>query len=137
MTERIVKANGIDIWTEDFGDPSDPPLLLVMGATAQGIAWPDEFCSSAGGRRPLRDPVRQPGHRPVDCCDFATSPYTVSDLAKDAVGVMDAYGIESAHVAGASMGGMIPRSLPPGSWPQQHRPRVRAARHSRPGPARR
>ena len=43
MTERIVKANNIDIWTEDFGDPSHTPLLLIMGATASGIYWHDDF----------------------------------------------------------------------------------------------
>ena len=111
MTERVVKANGIDIWTEDFGDPADPPLLLVMGATAQGIAWPDEFCSmlADGGRHVIRYDNRDTGQS--TCFDFATSPYTITDMAKDAVGVMDAYGIDSAHVAGASMGGMIGQTL--------------------------
>jgi len=46
MTERIVKANGIDIWCEDFGDPADPALLLVMGAGGQGLHWPDDFCAA-------------------------------------------------------------------------------------------
>ena len=43
MVERTVHANGIEIWTEDFGDAEDPTVLLIMGATAQGIAWPDAY----------------------------------------------------------------------------------------------
>ncbi len=43
MAERKLEANGIEIWTEDFGDPNGPPVLLIMGATAQGIYWPDEL----------------------------------------------------------------------------------------------
>ena len=43
MTERMIKANDIDIWTESFGDPAGDPLLLIMGATAQGIYWPQEL----------------------------------------------------------------------------------------------
>ncbi len=111
MTERIVNANGIEIWTEDFGDPGDPALLLVMGATAQGIAWPDEFCEllAQGGRYVIRYDNRDTGQS--TCRDYATHPYTVSDMALDAVGVLDAYGIERAHVAGASMGGMICQAL--------------------------
>ena len=111
MSERVVGANGIEIWTEDFGDPADPALLLVMGATAQGIAWPDEFCQQLadGGRHVIRYDNRDTGQS--TCRDYATNPYTVSDMAADAVGVLDAYGIDAAHVAGASMGGMITQAL--------------------------
>ena len=111
MAERIVKANGIEIWTEDFGDPSDPAVLLVMGASAQGIFWPDEFCDQivAAGRYVIRFDNRDVGQS--TCFDFATDPYTLPDMARDAVGVLDAYGIECAHVVGASMGGMICQTL--------------------------
>lgn len=62
MSERLVKANGIDVWTEAFGDPGDSPILLIMGAGAQGLLWPAGFCerlvagkryvmSQTGGRR--------------------------------------------------------------------------------------
>ena len=51
MAEKIVRANGIDIWTEDFGNPADPPLLLIMGASAQGIfcGTNDDGSAATGG----------------------------------------------------------------------------------------
>jgi pimeloyl-ACP methyl ester carboxylesterase len=111
MSERTVKANGIEIWTESFGRPSDPTLLLVMGAGGQGILWPEEFCQAlaTGGTHVIRYDNRDTGQS--TCFDFAKQPYTLSDMARDAVGVLDAYGVERAHVAGASMGGMIAQVL--------------------------
>ena len=111
MTERTVRANGIEIWCEDFGSTSDPALLLVMGASAQGLLWPDEFCNAlaSAGRHVIRFDNRDTGQS--TCFDFATSPYTLSDMARDAVGLLDALDIERAHVAGASMGGMIGQTL--------------------------
>jgi pimeloyl-ACP methyl ester carboxylesterase len=111
MTERTIRANGIEIWCEDFGDPRDPALLLVMGAGGQGILWPDEFCQSlaGSGRRVIRYDNRDTGQS--TCLDFAQSPYDLSDMARDAIGVLDAFGIARAHVAGASMGGMIGQTL--------------------------
>lgn len=111
MSEHMVKGNGIEIWTEDFGNPSDPAVLLVMGASAQGIFWPEEFCEQivAAGRHVIRFDNRDTGQ--TTCFDFASDPYTVADMALDAVGVLDAYDIERAHVVGASMGGMICQTL--------------------------
>jgi pimeloyl-ACP methyl ester carboxylesterase len=111
MPERFVKANGIEIWTEDFGNASDPAVLLVMGASAQGIFWPDEFCGLLvdAGRYVIRFDNRDVGQS--RCFDFSADPYTISDMARDAVGVLDAYGIARAHVVGASMGGMICQTL--------------------------
>lgn len=111
MAERTVRANGIEIWCEDFGSARDPGLLLVMGAGGQGILWPDEFCAAlaAAGHHVIRYDNRDTGQS--TCLDFVKSPYTLSDMARDAVGVLDAYGIERAHVAGASMGGMIGQTL--------------------------
>ncbi len=111
MTERTVKANGIEIWCEDFGDAGDPALLLVMGAGGQAILWPDEFCAAlaAGGRHVIRYDNRDTGQS--TCFDFAKDPYTLADMAQDAVGVLDAFGIRRAHVVGASMGGMIGQTL--------------------------
>ena len=111
MGERVVKANGIDVWTEDFGSPADPAILLVMGATAQGILWPEEFCMAlvAAGRYVIRFDNRDTGKS--TCFDFATAPYALGDMARDAVGVLDAYGIARAHVVGASMGGMIAQTI--------------------------
>lgn len=111
MSERKVKANGIEIWTEDFGLPGDPPILLVMGASAQGIFWDERFCQQlvAGPRHVIRYDNRDTGQS--TCFDFEKDPYTLSDLAADAVGVLDAYGLDSAHLVGASMGGMIGQAV--------------------------
>ncbi len=111
MPERTVRANGIEIWCEDFGRRSDPTLLLVMGAGGQGILWPDEFCRelASAGRYVIRYDNRDTGQS--TCVDFAKQPYTVSDMARDGIELLDALGVERAHVAGASMGGMIAQTL--------------------------
>ena len=71
MSERMVRANGIDIFTESFGQPGDPPILLVMGAGGQGLLWADGFCErlAAGGRFCIRYDHRDTGHS--TCFDFA------------------------------------------------------------------
>jgi pimeloyl-ACP methyl ester carboxylesterase len=63
VAEKIVKANGVDICTEEFGDPSAPTMLLVMGAGASMLRWPEEFCqqSAAGGRHVIRYDNRDTG----------------------------------------------------------------------------
>ena len=118
-------ANGLRIEYDTFGNPNDDPILLIMGLGTQMIAWPVDFCEAlaARGHYVIRfdnrdiglstkfDGVRSPGRlrylinhllgTPLD------APYTLSDMAADAVGVLDALDIESAHVVGASMGGMI------------------------------
>jgi len=107
MSEKVVTANGIDICTEAFGDENDEPVLLVMGASASMLLWEDEFCRhlAAGGRYVIRYDNRDTGRSSV--FDIERAPYDLADMAADAVGVMDAYGLPSAHVVGASMGGMI------------------------------
>src|SRR2546423_177171 len=111
MSERVVEANGIEIWTEDFGEPADPTVLLIMGASAQGIMWPEELCERLveGGRHVIRYDNRDTGQS--TCADFSQKTYTVKDMADDAVGVLDAYGVDRADVVGASMGGMIAQTV--------------------------
>ena len=111
MTERMIKANGIDICTEAFGDPGGEPLLLIMGASAQMLYWTDEFIQPFvdQGRYVIRYDNRDTGRS--TSFDFAASPYTLDDLVADAVGVLDALQLDRAHVAGASMGGMIAQGL--------------------------
>jgi pimeloyl-ACP methyl ester carboxylesterase len=122
MTERMVEANGINISTESFGDPSGEPLLLIMGATAQGIYWTRDFVDrlTDRGRFVIRYDNRDTGQS--SCFDFSRNPYTLDDMALDAVGVLDAYDLATAHVAGASMGGMILQMLA-----LNHRSRIRTA----------
>ncbi len=123
-------ANGIDLYYETHGDPAGEPLLLVMGFTAQLIAWPDELIDALTGlgyfviRHDNRDcglSTKSAGPPPDSMALMARAlggediaaevPYTLSDMAADAVGLLDHLGIESAHVAGASMGGMIVQHL--------------------------
>ena len=107
MTERMIRANGIELCTETFGARSGEPLLLIMGATAQGIYWPEDFIQRFvdRGRFVIRYDNRDTGRS--TCVDFARDPYTLDDLARDAAGVLDAYDLPTAHVAGASMGSLI------------------------------
>ncbi len=124
-----ISVNGLDIEVEEFGDPADPPLLLIMGLGAQMIVWPEELCRQLAdaGHHVIRFDNRDVGlsswfdgagvpdmeavfedavaGRPVE------SPYSLSDMADDAVGVLDALGIDSAHIVGASMGGMIAQQV--------------------------
>jgi pimeloyl-ACP methyl ester carboxylesterase len=107
----MVEANGVDIWTEDFGDPSNPTILLVMGAGGQAILWPDEFIDAlvAGEKHVIRYDNRDVGQ--TTCFDFEKDPYTIADMAADAVAVLDAYGVGQADIVGASMGGMIVQTV--------------------------
>ncbi len=111
MAERLVHANGVDIWTEDFGEPSNPTILLVMGAGGQAVLWPDEFIDAlvAGGKHVIRYDNRDVGQ--TTCFDFEKDPYTIADMAADAVAVLDAYGVDQADIVGASMGGMIVQTV--------------------------
>ena len=111
MAERTIQGNGIEIWTEDFGNPEHSPVLLIMGASAQGILWTDDFIRPLvnGGRYVIRYDNRDTGQ--TTCFDFEKQPYTLSDMARDAVAVLDAYGLQAAHVIGASMGGMIGQTV--------------------------
>lgn len=118
-------ANGLTIDYESFGDPAAPVLLLVMGLGMPALAWPDEFVDAlvAAGFRVVRFDNRDCGHstklrgapRPSAAWAIARAllrlpvhaPYTIDDMAADTVGLLDALGIERAHLVGASLGGMI------------------------------
>ncbi len=114
---------------ETFGSPSDPTLLLIMGFTAQMTAWPADFCQQLAGagnhvvRFDNRDcglSSKTAGDPPNVMALMAASmaggpipdvPYSLSEMADDAVAVLDEIGVEAAHVAGASMGGMITQQM--------------------------
>ncbi|MFT3821967.1 MAG: alpha/beta hydrolase [Rubrivivax sp.] len=123
--ESVVEVNGMKLCWDSFGNPSHPALILIMGMGAQMIGWDDEFCLqlAARGFRVIRFDNRDVGKSswfdlagvpdvnrammrawlrwPVD------APYLLDDMALDVVWLMDALGIQRAHVAGASMGGTI------------------------------
>jgi pimeloyl-ACP methyl ester carboxylesterase len=113
-------ANGIEIEYETFGKVGVPAVLLVMGLGAQMISWNDEFCELLAGRgfHVVRFDNRDCGLStwmdeagPADIAGAlsgeAVPAYALDDMAADAVGLLDALGIEAAHVVGASMGGFI------------------------------
>ncbi|MFJ2589087.1 alpha/beta fold hydrolase [Streptomyces sp. NPDC087538] len=123
---------GVSIEYETFGDPSDPPVLLVMGFSAQMIAWHEDFCRTLAerGRYVIRYDNRDCGlstkfdEHPVDTGRFidavssgdipsalAMAPYTLQDMADDGLGLLTALGIERVHVVGTSMGGMIAQTM--------------------------
>ncbi|MEU4693832.1 alpha/beta fold hydrolase [Actinoplanes sp. NPDC023714] len=111
----------VHLWSERIGDPGHPAVLLVAGASAQGYTWPDALVQRLveQGRQVIRYDHRDTGLSTV--VDFEKHPYGLADLARDAVAVLDSYGLASAHIAGASMGGMI------GQWLAVHEPaRVRS-----------
>ena len=108
MGEGKVASNGIEIWYEDFGDQSNPTVLLIMGADTRATAWPPALIEPIvdAGYHVVRFDNRDIGLSAwID--DFEANPYTLDDMAADAVGLMDALKIERAHVIGVSMGGMI------------------------------
>lgn len=97
----------MNIWSEDLGARTDPPILLIMGSMSQGILWPDELVGrlTAGGRRVIRYDHRDTGMSGT--VDFAAEPYTWHDIKNDVYRVMDAHGVESAHLVGHSAGGLL------------------------------
>src|ERR671920_2125927 len=105
--ERIIRANGVDLCVQTFGDRADPPILLTMGVGSSMDWWEDGFCErlAAGSRFVLRYDHRDTG-RSVSY-EPGAAPYSLRDLAEDAVGVLDAFGLESAHMVGMSVGGWI------------------------------
>ena len=127
VPRAVVPANigSVELEYEQMGDPSRPTVLLVMGFTAQMIGWPDSFCEALVDRgfHVVRFDNRDCGLSTkldgvsvdVDAVMSAAFadltvppvPYTLSDMALDAVGLLDHLGIDRAHVFGASMGGMI------------------------------
>lgn len=111
MAERMIEANGVELCTEAFGDPGDPPILLVMGMSSSMVWWEDEFCRRLAARRRfvVRYDHRDTG-RSVTYVGGHPG-YAVSDLVADAAGVLDAYGLDAAHVVGLSMGGAIAQLL--------------------------
>src|SRR6186997_1202249 len=118
--ELFAPSNGIELCYQEIGDPDGEPMLLVMGLATQMIAWSEEFCAMLAERgfRVVRFDNRDIGRSTKIRAGGAPNlldmlvgrgnpPYRLRDMADDAVGLMDHLGIESAHVVGASMGGMI------------------------------
>ena len=118
-------ANGITIEYETFGDPGAEPVLLIMGLSGQLTMWNPDFCRALAdaGFHVIRFDNRDVGlstwFDAAGLPDLATllggspptPPYTLSDMAADAAGLLDALGLPSAHIVGVSMGGMIAQTF--------------------------
>lgn len=135
----VASAGSVDLCYETHGDPTDPALVLVMGFTAQLTSWPIEFVEGLVSRgfhvirfdnRDAGLSTKTSGAPPdltavVEALTSGSSieaPYTLADMALDVVGLLDHLAIETAHVVGASMGGMIVQELA-----IDHRHRLRSA----------
>jgi pimeloyl-ACP methyl ester carboxylesterase len=124
-----VSSNGISLEVEDHGSPNGEPLVLIMGLGMQLVAWHDDFVKQlvARGFRVIRFDNRDIGlsqaldhlgtpNLAVESLRFAfglpvRSAYRLADMAADTAGLLDVFGIASAHVCGASMGGMVAQQL--------------------------
>ncbi|GAA1849804.1 alpha/beta fold hydrolase [Pseudonocardia ailaonensis] len=101
-------APGVQVWAEEIPGPGEP-LLLVMGANASGLTWPDELLARlARHHRVIRYDHRDTGR---STHAFDERPYALRDLADDAVAVLDAFDVDRAHVAGMSLGGTLVQLL--------------------------
>ena len=127
--EQMAHANGIELCYETFGSPTDPAIVLIMGLGGQMILWPDAFCEqiAARGFHVIRFDNRDIGRSskidvPVAINfpellqkqakgETIDAPYTLRTMADDVAGLLDALGIDSAHIVGASMGGMIAQEM--------------------------
>lgn len=125
----FVEANGIRLCCQTLGDPAGEPLLLISGLGSQMINWRDELCGelTRRGFRVIRFDNRDVGLSthldgagvPDPAAVAAAAgrgepvevPYTLEEMAADAAGLLDALGIDAAHVAGSSMGGRIGQHL--------------------------
>jgi pimeloyl-ACP methyl ester carboxylesterase len=123
--ERLAPSNGIELAYQEAGDPDAEPLLLIMGLGTQMLGWDDELCGQLAdrgfrvvrfdnrdiGHSTMLDDAGLPGRADLFLGRRDTAAYLLTDMAADAAGLMDHLGIESAHVVGASMGGMIAQTL--------------------------
>src|SRR5262249_52310836 len=111
VTERMIEANGVELCTEPFGDPTDPAILLVMGVGGSMLWWEDGFCRMLGdaGRFVIRYDHRDTGRSVT--YEPGRPGYTAADMVADAVGVLDGYGVDAAHVVGVSAGGAFAQLL--------------------------
>jgi pimeloyl-ACP methyl ester carboxylesterase len=124
VTVEIARGVGpatVDIAYERFGEPELPPVLLVMGLGTQMLGWPDGLCEAlaARGMHVIRFDNRDsglsshmtdapsPDVRAALRGNTSSASYRLSDMAADTVALLDPLGLDSAHLVGASMGGMI------------------------------
>jgi pimeloyl-ACP methyl ester carboxylesterase len=128
LNERIVTnvgPSGIEIAYERRGNPTDPVVLLIMGGAAQLVHWPDGFLAALlrrglqlirfdnrdAGRSTHFHNAPKPDVRAALAGDFSSAAYTLSDMAADTVGLLDALELDAAHIVGLSLGGAIAQTI--------------------------
>jgi pimeloyl-ACP methyl ester carboxylesterase len=123
--ERFAPVGDVELCWQQFGDDSDLALMMIMGLGAQMVLWPDGLCEllAERGFRVIRFDNRDSGRSTVHHDaptpsisealrgDIGDVPYTLSDMAADAVGLLDHLGLEHAHIAGSSLGGMVAQTV--------------------------
>ena len=123
--EQFAAVGEIELAYETFGDRADPPVLMIQGLGAQMIYWPEGLCellaerghhvirfdNRDSGRSTKLDHQSPPPLQRVLDGDLNGVPYLLQDMAADAVGLLDDLGIASAHIVGASLGGMIAQRI--------------------------
>jgi pimeloyl-ACP methyl ester carboxylesterase len=123
--ELIAPANGVELCYQEMGDAGGEPLLLAMGLGTQMIAWPEELCGLLAdrgfrvvrfdnrdiGRSTKIESAGAPPRADLILGRRGSAAYLLRDMATDTFGLLDHLGIESAHVVGASMGGMIVQTM--------------------------
>lgn len=124
IAHRVGPAR-IDIAYEQFGEPEAPTLLLIMGLGTQMLGWPDGFCQilASSGVHVIRFDNRDaglsshlvdapaPDVRAALAGSTGSGSYTLSNMAADTVGLLDALHLTGVHLVGASMGGMIAQTV--------------------------
>ena len=123
--EQFAQVGDVRLCYETFGDPANPAMLLIMGLGSQMILWREEFCAMLAergffvirfdnrdaGRSTRIEVAKQPSLMRVLAGHREEAPYLLADMADDAAGLLDHLGIASAHVVGASLGGMVAQTL--------------------------
>ncbi len=109
--EHILHANGVDLCVETYGDAADPAILLIHGGGSSLLSWDEALCSrlADGGRLVIRYDLRDAGRSVT--YEPGSARYGIEGLVADAVGLLDALGVERAHVVGMSAGGAIGQLL--------------------------
>jgi pimeloyl-ACP methyl ester carboxylesterase len=111
IAERLINVNGVELCTESFGDPADPPIVLVVGIGGSMLWWQDGFCRllAGHGRFVIRYDQRDTGKSTT--YEPGRPGYTGGDLLADAVAVLDGYRMAPAHLVGVSAGGALVQLL--------------------------